>query len=428
MPDGGGRSPRVSPAFPARAGAGVPARRRRRRPARSAGARRARGRRRRIRRSRAGRRGTPRCRPWRAAGSPRPARCGPPCAGGRRPAASRRGRAAPASTRVTKPPRRARGSARAWRARGRRRGSSIARGSPPCSRTPRRKRSRPAPLAIAASMPAGAVVRDRARRRRAPASRRPGARVSARTSGGPPPRSTSIASRTSSGVADRVAERLIHVGEKRAHRACPSRCPSAISVRASARACARRRHERAAADLDVHAPARRAPRRPSSTGSTTAMSGIDSTVAVDVAQRVEGASAGARRAVWPASTSPAARQHAPELRGRQRRCGSPGIASSLSSVPPVWPSAAPRDHRHGQPARRHQRRQRAARSCRPRRPSSACRPCGPRSPARRARSPECDHRLGPGRRARAWSCRARRSPSAAPTAGSRGCRRPRRRR
>ena len=76
----------------------------------------------------------------------------------------------PASTRPTMPRRGAR-NVRAWVARGSNDGSSMARSSPPCRPTPSRKRSSPAPLAIAASM-RRAPSRNRAPRRPRPASRR----------------------------------------------------------------------------------------------------------------------------------------------------------------------------------------------------------------------------------------------------------------
>ena len=72
-----------------------------------------------------------------------------------------------------------------------------------------------------------------------------------------------------------------------------------------------------------------------------AISGSDSTVAVTSRSAYSRLSAGAIRAVWPI------RQHAElvdELRevvdaaGRREK---PGIDSSLSSVPPVWPSPRP---------------------------------------------------------------------------------------
>ncbi len=71
-----------------------------------------------------------------------------------------------------------------------------------------------------------------------------------------------------------------------------------------------------------------------------AISGIDSTVAVTSRSAYRRRSAGAMRAVWPI-------RHAPTLSTRSANCSTsrstrkPGIASSLSSVPPVWPSPRP---------------------------------------------------------------------------------------
>ena len=71
-----------------------------------------------------------------------------------------------------------------------------------------------------------------------------------------------------------------------------------------------------------------------------AMSGIDSTVAVASRSAYRRRSAGTIRSLWPASTRPqrpsTRRNSAGESAVRK-----PGIDSSLSSVPPVWPSARP---------------------------------------------------------------------------------------
>ena len=155
---------------------------------------------------------------------------------------------------------------RAWRARGRRPGSSIARGSPPCSRTASRRRSSPAPLAIAASMPARAVCRSRATRAE---HQHLGAEAHGQRADVGRAAAAQHVDRLAhlGGVADRDAERLIHVGQQRAHRRAPA-AGRARSASAPARGPARARAGTRRCRPSRPSPARRPPRRPSSTGST----------------------------------------------------------------------------------------------------------------------------------------------------------------
>ncbi len=71
-----------------------------------------------------------------------------------------------------------------------------------------------------------------------------------------------------------------------------------------------------------------------------AMSGMLSTVPVTSRSAYSRLSAGAIRAVCPISASPQSRRTA-RKRASSRFTSKPGIASSLSSVPPVWPRPRP---------------------------------------------------------------------------------------
>ena len=76
------------------------------------------------------------------------------------------------------------------------------------------------------------------------------------------------------------------------------------------------------------------------------MSGRLSTVAVTSRSAYSLRSAGAISGVWPMRPRPHVAQHAGGTRPATGAPGSPGIDSSLSSVPPVWPRPRPGDHRH----------------------------------------------------------------------------------
>ena len=119
----------------------------------------------------------------------------------------------------------------------------------------------------------------------------------------------------------------------------PAACPAATIASASLRACA---------GVFMNAP------EPTLTSSTSAstpsasfferidavMSGIDSTVAVTSRSEYSFLSAGTRRSVWPMSDTPISAIIFWKS-ARDRRTSKPGIDSSLSSVPPVWPRPRP---------------------------------------------------------------------------------------
>ena len=70
------------------------------------------------------------------------------------------------------------------------------------------------------------------------------------------------------------------------------------------------------------------------------ISGIDSTVAVTSRRAYSLRSAGASRSVWPMKHSPSSASCFSNS-SAVRSVRKPGMDSSLSSVPPVWPSARP---------------------------------------------------------------------------------------
>ena len=116
----------------------------------------------------------------------------------------------------------------------------------------------------------------------------------------------SIASRTSTALPAVVAQHLVHVGDQR-----DGRQPGAaghVDERARERLrVLARGHERARAGLDVHAPARRAPRRASWTGSRRRSAGSTRPCRWRRARAYSRRSAGARSAVWPTIAQPASR-------------------------------------------------------------------------------------------------------------------------
>ena len=70
------------------------------------------------------------------------------------------------------------------------------------------------------------------------------------------------------------------------------------------------------------------------------MRGMLSTVAVTSRRRYSRRSAGAMSRVWPTMTQPTSASASTISRAEQST-RNPGIASSLSSVPPVWPRPRP---------------------------------------------------------------------------------------
>ena len=87
-----------------------------------------------------------------------------------------------------------------------------------------------------------------------------------------------------------------------------------------------------------------------------AISGIDSTVAVASRSEYSLPSAGATSGVCPMNASPCLRQLRAKFVDASDSVRKPGIDSSLSSVPPVCPSARPEIIGHHDARRRRQRR------------------------------------------------------------------------
>ena len=111
-----------------------------------------------------------------------------------------------------------------------------------------------------------------------------------------------------------------------------------------------------------------------------AMSGTMSTVAVTSRRAYSFLSAGARSPVWPMIARPIVAP-APRTRRSSSSTPKPGIASSLSRVPPVWPSPRPDIIPNGTPHAATSG-PTASESCPRRRPSSACPRRAARAPAR----------------------------------------------
>src|SRR6267378_2635708 len=276
-------------------------------------------------------------------GSPTSLRSSRPAAGST--ASSFRARPAPSSTAASptcsasmavKTPERSAWKSRRQRGCGSSEGSSTTRGSPPwASMTSANLRS---------ALPSESACSRRARAASAsavPPNRSistPRRRVSSRTSGGPRLRRTSIDSRTST--------------------ALPTALPSGASIEVSSatqprpierqRSTMVRARSRASSSVFMNAP------RPTFTSSTRAsipsasfllkmleaISGTDSTVAVASRSAYSLRSAGAICAVWPIRQSPS-RSTSSTKRAVGRSTRKPGMLSSLSSVPPVWPRPRP---------------------------------------------------------------------------------------
>ena len=232
---------------------------------------------------------------------------------------------------------------------------------------------------MAASMrraPSRAIARRAAER---PASRRPAGRSARACRRGPPPRSTSIASRTSAALPiARPSGWSMSVSSART--GMPSAPPERDQRPRQLARVGPRRHERAAADLDVHHQ-RVDPlgdllgqdRRRDRAGSTRRWRWRRA------ARRARGRRARAARSGRRAR-SRRAPARAPNSRGGQRGA-EPGDRLQLVERAAGVAEPAPRDHRHGQAARGDRAAPAAARSCRRRRPSSACRPRARAAPA-----------------------------------------------
>ena len=220
---------------------------------------------------------------------------------------------------------------------GRRAGSRTTRGSPWCASIMRSMVRAAAPDAIASVSFARASRAVRA----TPPSRSistPSASVHATRSAGPPPRSTSSASRVSSALPT-VRPSGPDMSVSSATTCLPDRVPTETSARAS---------RSALATSFMNAP------RPTFTSSTSAsipsasffdrmlatMSGTHSMVAVTSRSAYMRLSAGAISAVWPIIEVPTSRTVRAKARA-SRSTRKPGMASSLSSVPPVWPRPRP---------------------------------------------------------------------------------------
>ena len=119
----------------------------------------------------------------------------------------------------------------------------------------------------------------------------------------------------------------------------PRASPSAIIVRASSMA-------RSSSGRNAPDPVFTSSTRPSSPSASfldmmlAEMSGMDSTVAVTSRRAYSRLSAGAISWVWPSMAQPRRRTCASASR-RPRPVRNPAMASSLSRVPPVWPSPRP---------------------------------------------------------------------------------------
>ena len=293
----------------------------------------------------------------------------------------------------------------------------------PRDRRPAPRRSAPSlpsprPSAMACSTSAARLGAGRPPRRPRSSISAPSTTVSSRRSAGPPPRRSSIDLRHLERVADGAAERLVHVGEQR-------RDPLA----------------HAAADADQRArpaPARRscvfmkAP-PPTLTSSTSAVDPLGQLLrhdrggderdrldgGGDVAQRVELAGRPGRCAsVWPIRPSADRRATSATNRSTGRSTRKPGIDSSLSSVPPVWPRPRPRDHRHRDAAGRDQRRQRQ-RDLVAHAAGRVLVDLGAGDVGEVEHVAGVEHGLGRGPRARPRSCRGRRPPCRRRPSGSR---------
>src|SRR6266850_1352199 len=276
-------------------------------------------------------------------GSPTRLRSSRPAAGST--ASSFRARPAPSSTAASptcsasmavKTPERSAWKSRRQRGCGSSEGSSTTRGSPPWASI--------ASANLRSALPSESACSRRARAASAstvPPNRSistPRRRVSSRTSGGPRLRRTSIDSRTST--------------------ALPTALPSGASMEVSSatqprpiewqRSTMVRARSRASSSVFMKAP------RPTFTSSTRAsipsasfllkmleaISGTDSTVAVASRRAYSLRSAGAICAVWPIRQSPSRSTNSTK-RAMGRSTRKPGMLSSLSSVPPVWPRPRP---------------------------------------------------------------------------------------
>ena len=184
-------------------------------------------------------------------------------------------------------------------------------------------------------------------------------------------------------VADRAAERRVHVGEHARHALAGARARSSASARTARARCS-------IVFMNAPRPTLQSSTSPSMPSASffdmidDAISGSDSTVAGDVAQRVEPLVGGRD----PRGLADQAHAELVDELARTRSTGrstrKPGIASSLSSVPPVWPRPRPDTIGTATPHAATAARA-GSRSCRRRRRSSACRP------SRRAIARQIDH-------------------------------------
>ena len=162
--------------------------------------------------------------------------------------------------------------------------------------------------------------------------------MSARTSAGPSPRSTSTASSSSLPLPTaRPSGASIEVSQATAGQ--PRSRARSTSVRASRSASSRRR-------MNAPEPTFTSSTSPSRSSASfllrmlAAMSGMESTVAVTSRSAYSRRSAGASSSVCPSMHTPSS----PRTRSASasdRSVRNPGMAASLSSVPPVWPSPRP---------------------------------------------------------------------------------------